>query len=198
MAAKNNKQILIVFDGSDWVEASRTMARDIFSQSDFRDRADRDYILVYADFPHSAEAKGKVKNADRNKKLQEQFGVGATYPAVVITDKDGQPWGIHEGNIGNGMTEFNATLDNFGRFGSRLKELQAAITTSTDAAKKVEALCNAIDMVENNKLTRFYSTQIKDWTAMLPAGALNQKRPANMAKANEWLLAIYAGGSAPQ
>ena len=186
LAAKNNKQILILFDGSDWVEASRTMARDIFFQPDFRDRADRDYILVYADFPHSADAKGKVKKPDRNKRLQDQFGVGATYPTVVVTDKDGQPWGMHEGNV-SGLKEFNDLLNNWSQVGIHLKEAMASIT-STDAAKKLEAVRGAIDMIEDHKLTRFYSAQIKDWTAMLPPGALDQKRPATKAEAQQWLV----------
>jgi S1-C subfamily serine protease/DNA-directed RNA polymerase subunit RPC12/RpoP len=187
LAGKNNKQILILFDGSDWVDASRTMAKEIFSQPDFRDRTDRDYVLVYADFPHSAEAKGKVKNPDRNKRLQDQFGVGATYPAVVVTNKDGQPLGMHEGNVAGGLKEFTPLLDDWNQVGYCLKDM-AALNTITDTAKKQEAVRKALDALEDHKLNRFYSAQIKEWLAMLPPEARDLKRSATDAELQQWFL----------
>ena len=50
-AAAENKDILLLFDGSDWCEGSIRLTHEVFSQKEFHAQADAKYVLVLIDFP---------------------------------------------------------------------------------------------------------------------------------------------------
>ncbi len=91
-AAKTNKDILVLFDGSDWCPYSVQMANELFFDPRFQSQVAGKYVLVFVDFPRGDEAKAKVQDADRNRRLMEAFGVEG-FPTVVVADKAGMPYG---------------------------------------------------------------------------------------------------------
>ena len=112
-AASEHKNVLIFFDASDSKESSFASSRfkeAVAKRKEFRERADKEYVCVYIDNPKDAEAQGEVKDAERNGKLTEKFGI-TVFPTVVVTDPKGRPFGVLEGYKINGVTAFLGLMD---------------------------------------------------------------------------------------
>ena len=122
-----HKNVLIFFDASDAKESSFASSRfkeAVAKRKEFRERADKEYVCVYIDNPKNAEAQGEVKDADRNGKLTEKFGI-TVFPTVVVTDAKGRPFGILEGYKINGVTAFLGLMDKWAADGKHLFALLA-------------------------------------------------------------------------
>ena len=215
LASFTNRSILILFDKSDSSEDSKHSAHDIFGDREFRNSLDKDYLLVYIDFPESAEAKENVKDPERNRRLADQFHLKEKdYPTVLLTDKDGQPIGILEGfqkdeggggeadnNEGGGDEEgpgesfisesgvnaFRAMLKQWHKTGREYHKATANIKTLSGEEQQ-KAIGKLLDLLEINDLDRFYKPQIDAWLAMLPPKL--QKRPAavTLGDCRHWVM----------
>ena len=199
-AAAGKKHVLVFFDSSDSAPNSEPFMRVIFSQEDFLKVADKDYVLVYVDFPQTPEARAHVQNADRNEALGKQFDV-KDYPVVMLFGQDSKPIGILQTHLPErGLKGFFDLLKEWRHFGDELQAATKEIQTATDAAKKNEAICKAWDLVAGNDLERYYKQEVDQWVAMLPADMRNHKHPATAADVERWILRfsrIYqVGGSA--
>ena len=102
LAAAGKKPVLVFFDSSDSAPNSEPFMRVIFSQEEFLKVADKDYVLVYVDFPQSPEARAHVRNPDHNEALGKQFDV-KDYPVVMLFGQDGKPIGILQTRLPNAV-----------------------------------------------------------------------------------------------
>src|SRR5262249_37331956 len=89
-AAEEKKDILILFDGSDWCGYSMRLAFDALLKPDFK-QATQNFVLVFIDFPRNPLGILKVQNPARNQRLMEEFGIQG-FPTMVLTDSKGQPY----------------------------------------------------------------------------------------------------------
>jgi len=89
-AAKDQRDILLDFTGSDWCGWCIKLDKEVFSQEAFQKYAAASLVLVEADFPRQIELPAALK--DQNRTLQEQFGVTG-YPTLFLTDAQGRPFG---------------------------------------------------------------------------------------------------------
>jgi len=89
LARKQNKDLLVDFTGSDWCIWCKRLDKEVFSEQAFLDAAQKDFVLVALDFPHSDEAKAKVPNPDRNKELSEKYEITG-FPTVLLMNPDGE------------------------------------------------------------------------------------------------------------
>lgn len=87
--AKDEKlPLLLNFTGSDWCGWCKLMDENVFAKKEWKDFAAKNVLLVTLDFPRD-ETIVPEKYADRNKELQEKFGVRG-YPTYIILDSDGE------------------------------------------------------------------------------------------------------------
>lgn len=107
-AEAESKDILVLFDGSDWCGYSQRMAEEVFFDPRFPAQVGRDYVLVFVDFPRGDEAKGKVQDAARNQGLLERFGIEG-FPTVIVADRKGLPFG-RAGYAAGGLDAFQQQL----------------------------------------------------------------------------------------
>ena len=172
-AAREHKNVLILFDASDSKESSFASSRfreAVAMRPEFRARAAKEYVCVYIDNPQNAETPGKVDDADRNRELTTKFHI-TIFPTVVATDPKGRPFGVLEDYKINGIIAFLELLDQWTEDGKTLLTLLAKIDKdggNSDLAGK------AIDFLEMNKLDRFYAHTIKKLAALLPKGEGNR------------------------
>src|SRR5262249_13965395 len=89
-AARDGKDSLLVFDGSDWCGYSKRLAQQVLLTPTFRRRASEQFVLVFLDFPRGKEAQAKVQDAARNARLEKQFGVEG-FPTLILADAQGRP-----------------------------------------------------------------------------------------------------------
>ena len=82
-AASECKNVLILFDALDSNESSVASNRfrdAVATRKEFRERAVKEYVCVY----------------NENRELAEKFHI-AVFPAVLVTDPKGRPFGVLEG-----------------------------------------------------------------------------------------------------
>ena len=93
-AAASNKNILLVFSGSDWCAPCIKLDRTIFQSDVFKTEAEKKWVLLKADFP---KKKGNLLSAaqtESNKKLAEKYNKEGNFPLVVLLDATGKVLGI--------------------------------------------------------------------------------------------------------
>src|SRR5262249_55989629 len=98
-AAKQNKDLLVFFSGSDWDLPSRKLARDVLLTPEVRHKAAESFVCVLVDFPKNKPARDRVQDAGRNEQLKKRYRVEGL-PEVVLADGEGRPYaflGYEEG-----------------------------------------------------------------------------------------------------
>jgi thioredoxin-related protein len=85
-AAEQNKYMLLNFTGSDWCGWCIKLDNEVFSQDEFREYAEENFVLVKLDFPRKKQLSPGV--VQQNHKLQEQYGVRG-YPTILLLAPDG-------------------------------------------------------------------------------------------------------------
>jgi thioredoxin-related protein len=89
-AAQENKNIILVFSGSDWCIPCMRLEKNIWESADFISYSKEHFIMLRADFPKKkANALSKDQQAD-NDKLAETYNKDGLFPYVVILDKNGK------------------------------------------------------------------------------------------------------------
>jgi len=92
-AVKNNKPIILVFQGSDWCAPCIKLDREIWSTEIFKNYSKEHYIMLQADFPRKKKNKLSDKQTESNKQLAETYNKQGFFPFVVILDSKGEVLG---------------------------------------------------------------------------------------------------------
>ena len=195
-AASEHKNVLIVFDASDAKESSFASSRfkeAVAKRNEFHKRAEKEYICVYIDNPKNAEAQDEVKDADRNGKLTEKFGI-TVFPTVVVTDPKGRPFGVLEGYKVNGIAPFLALMDKWSADGKHFLALLAKFEAVPKESPNPDLAGEVLDFLELSKLDRFYAHTIKKATACLPEG---EGRPVTKELADMWMRRLALAARSP-
>lgn len=93
LAAKENKNIILVFSGSDWCAPCIKLDKSIWQSEDFKSEAKKDWILVKADFPKKKGHELPATLQEQNKALAEKYNKDGFFPLVVVLDKNGKATG---------------------------------------------------------------------------------------------------------
>ena len=89
-AAQENKNIILVFSGSDWCIPCMRLEKNIWESADFISYSKEHFVMLRADFPKKkANALSKDQQA-HNDKLAETYNKDGLFPYVVILDKNGK------------------------------------------------------------------------------------------------------------
>ncbi len=94
LAAKENKPIILVFQGSDWCAPCIKLDREIWSTAEFKKYAKEHYIMLQADFPRKKKNALPEAQAKANAKLAEQYNENGIFPFVVVLDAKGKVLGV--------------------------------------------------------------------------------------------------------
>lgn len=89
-AESSEKNILLVFSGSDWCAPCIRLKKEVFFSDQFSKYSNK-LVLLNADFPRK-----RVKNKDlikHNEALAERFNPSGAFPLVVLLDPTGNKIG---------------------------------------------------------------------------------------------------------
>lgn len=86
-ASKRQVPILVDFSGSDWCGWCIKLDKEVFSQKAFKEYADKNLVLLLADFPRKSKLPEKI--SAQNSKLAEQFNIEG-FPTVLILNAQGK------------------------------------------------------------------------------------------------------------
>ena len=92
-ALKEQKEILLVFQGSDWCAPCIKLDRNVWSTPVFKAYAQKHFVLLKADFPKRKKNKLTKELQEHNNKLAEKYNRNGYFPYVVVLDIDGNVLG---------------------------------------------------------------------------------------------------------
>lgn len=93
LAQKENKFIILVFSGSDWCAPCIKLDKNIWQSDAFKAEAQKDWILVRADFPKKKANALTQSQQEENKVLAEKYNKEGFFPLVVVMDKNAKVTG---------------------------------------------------------------------------------------------------------
>jgi thioredoxin-related protein len=91
-AQKENKAVLIVFQGSDWCGPCMKLEEKVWKDETFNKQADKAYIMVQVDFPKSRKNKLSKEQSNRNEKVADKYKIEG-FPTVIVLDSKGKEKG---------------------------------------------------------------------------------------------------------
>lgn len=93
-AANENKNILVVFSGSDWCAPCMKLEKIVWKSEAFKTEAEKKWVLVRADFPKKKGNQLSKDLTESNNLLAEKYNKGGSFPLVVLADKKGKVIGM--------------------------------------------------------------------------------------------------------
>ena len=87
-AKESNKCILLSFSGSDWCSNCMRLDQDLFSHPEFLSYAEKNLVLLKADFPMKSKNKLSKPQRKHNNMLVRKFNSQERFPMVLILNKD--------------------------------------------------------------------------------------------------------------
>lgn len=92
-AADENRNILLVFSGSDWCIPCMKLEKNIWQSKEFIEDSNEHFVLLRADFPkHKSHALSKEQQ-EKNNHLAEIYNQQGLFPLVEVLDKNGKVLG---------------------------------------------------------------------------------------------------------
>jgi len=87
-ASKENKKIILVFQGSDWCAPCIKLDTEIWSSEEFKNYADQNFVMVKADFPRKKKNELDDQQQQKNNALAEKYNTRGYFPYVVVLDEN--------------------------------------------------------------------------------------------------------------
>ena len=89
IASKENRPIVLVFQGSDWCAPCIKLDREVFSTETFQLYAKDHFVMLQADFPKKKKNALTQDQQLKNNNLAEKYNQRGIFPLVVMLDQDG-------------------------------------------------------------------------------------------------------------
>jgi len=89
-AVLEQKNILLVFQGSDWCAPCIKMDHNVWSQEEFKAYARDHLVLLKADFPKRKNNRLEPAHQKHNDALAEYYNPQGIFPLVVIMNQEGK------------------------------------------------------------------------------------------------------------
>ena len=105
-AARENKELLIDFTGSDWCGECQQLDAKVLNTYEFQQFA-KNYVLVRLDFPHDHELRAALR--EQNDALRNQYGLEG-FPTMIIASASGQEISRSEGYFGAAPAAYLASF----------------------------------------------------------------------------------------
>ena len=157
MAVDQDKDLLLLFTGSDWCPPCIKLETEIFSKPEFLEEAKRQFVFLVFDFPREKQLPDEL--AAQNKKWAQRFGVEG-YPTVIVLDKKQRPFGI-TGYRDGGVEEY---LGQLGEFTQKRKRRDEALAKAKDlkGTERAKMLDQALTEMEQSLAELYYDDIIKE------------------------------------
>jgi protein disulfide-isomerase len=112
-AKASNKLLLLDFTGSDWCGFCIQLDKDVFSQPNFKEYANKNLVLLEIDFPRPGGSRWQAQAPElrkQNQALAQQYQVQG-FPTLVVLDGDGQKLWQFDGYFPGGTEALIAQLE---------------------------------------------------------------------------------------
>lgn len=93
-ALKENKNILLVFSGSDWCAPCIKLDNVVWKSEAFKSESEKNWVVYKADFPKKKANQLSAELTESNKKLAEKYNRNGSFPLVILLDTTGKVIGM--------------------------------------------------------------------------------------------------------
>ena len=87
LALKENKNILLVFSGSDWCAPCIKLENIVWKSEAFKSESEKNWVIYKADFPKKKANQLTPELMESNNRLAEKYNRNGNFPLVVLLDK---------------------------------------------------------------------------------------------------------------
>jgi len=87
-AAANEKDILMVFAGSDWCRPCKRFKKDILDAKKFKTWGSEEVVILYLDFPAKKKNRLSKDQTAHNEALSEQYNKSGYLPYLLLIDSE--------------------------------------------------------------------------------------------------------------
>lgn len=176
-AAKEKKDLLIDFTGSDWCGWCIKLNEEVFSKDAFRNVVPNDFVLVEIDFPQD-ESKITPETKKQNEGLQEKYGIQG-FPTIILADAAGRPYaktGYEEG----GPEKYVAHLATL-REAKTARDAAFGKAAKAEGLEKAKLLAEGLAKVDPELHNTFYTEEVKAITDVDKQDTLGFAKKAKLA-----------------
>lgn len=156
-AAKEKKDLLIDFTGSDWCGWCIKLNEEVFSKDAFRNVVPNDFVLVEIDFPQD-ETKVTAAIKEQNAGLQKTYAVEG-FPTIILADAQGRPYaktGYEEG----GPEKYVAHLATL-REAKTARDAAFGKAATAEGLEKAKLLAEGLAKIAPELQGEFYQSEVK-------------------------------------
>ncbi len=93
IASAENRNIVLVFQGSDWCAPCIKLDKEIWSTDEFKNYAKEHFVMLQADFPRKKKNKLETSQQQKNNSLAEKYNKQGFFPHVVVLNEKGNVLG---------------------------------------------------------------------------------------------------------
>ena len=173
-AAKEDKDLMILYTGSDWCPPCKLLEEEVLSQEEFLFESDPHYVLIKIDFPQQVKQAPEI--VERNIEWRNRFGIKG-YPTIVLTDVALKPYaflGYEEG----GFQNYLAVIEEARQLRiTRDKKMKLAATA--EGSEKAKLLDEAIGGMKETLVRAYYPDVIEQIIELAPKDELGLRTKWN-------------------
>ena len=157
-AATENKDLFLVFTGSDWSKSCQRFEREILSEESFQTTLSSQFLLVRIDLPLRSNLPKEVKEAKRD--LADRMVVD-TWPTSVYLDAKGRPFYRERGILSLKADKYAAhILVKQRERTERDARLKAA--DQLEGMARASAIVKILETLPRESVLEFYPDQVAD------------------------------------
>lgn len=90
IASKENKNIVMIFSGSDWCAPCMRLEKNIWQSEEFKKESAEKWVLLKLNFPRKKANQLSEEQTNHNRTLAEKYNREGSFPLVIIMQPDGQ------------------------------------------------------------------------------------------------------------
>ncbi len=179
-AVKEDKDLLLLFTGSDWCPPCQKLEQEVLSHEEFRQEASRHYVLVKFDFLKQTPQAKTITS--QNEEWSKKFGVDA-FPTVFLVDQALKPYAI-AGYEDGGFQNYLALLEESRQVRIN-RDAKLAAAAKQQGLERARLLDEAISEMREEITSIYYPEIIEEIVALDKDNELELRSKWNAAKEAE-------------
>lgn len=178
---EKDKDILLLYTGSDWCPPCKKLEQEIFETDAFRNEAPNMFELVMFDFPKTKQLPPPI--VTQNKEWAEKYGISG-YPTIVLIDAKQRPYAI-TGYREMDAEEYLGMLGEFRQKRMRRDEAFDKALITDDKKEKAKLLDQAMSEMDEDIARLYYEEYIAEIVKIDAEDELGLRTKWNAAKDSE-------------
>ncbi len=157
-AKKEQKDLFLLFTGSDWCPPCKKLESEVFAQAEFAERTAEGFVLVKFDFPKELKQTEELKK--QNAEWAERFAISG-YPTVAVVDSELRPIGFL-GYMEGGPDPFLLALDNLRELRMRRDFAFAKLPDAKDDDERAALLDQGLAELDPKIIEVYYAKELDE------------------------------------